>query len=111
VRNHTRNFVRAWHGHRHERKWVTVLSGAALICCIAVDDWDNPSKDLSVQRFVLSEGNPALLEIPGGFVNGSMSLTDGAAICYFSDSLINSAAEDDIRFDARFWDPWEVQER
>ena len=111
VRNHARNFVRAWHGHQRERKLVTVVAGAALVCCVQVDDWDAPSHDLEIHRFVLSADRPAVLSIPAGFANGSMSLTDGTVICYFSDTAIEDAGADDFRFPARIWDPWHVVER
>lgn len=111
VRNHVQGFVRAWHGHRAERKKVTVVSGAALVCCVRVDDWESPCDDLVVDRYVLSADMPAVLSIPGGYANGSMSLTPGTTLCYFSDAPIEKAGNDDIRFPARYWDPWHVQER
>src|SRR5260221_10986430 len=49
VANHETGFVRAWHGHRREAKFVLVTSGAALVCCVEVDDWENPARDLAVQ--------------------------------------------------------------
>lgn len=87
------------------------MSGAALVCCVRVDDWENPSPDLSVNRYVLSAESPAVLSIPGGYVNGSMSLTPDTTLCYFSDVPIERAGGDDVRFPARYWNPWEVQER
>ena len=111
VRNHARSFVRAWHGHRQERKLVTVVTGAALVCCVRVDNWERPSPDLAVYRFVMAAETPAALAIPPGFVNGSMSLRDETTICYFSDATIEQSADDDYRFPARTWDPWHVTER
>ena len=111
VRNNTKNFVRAWHGHKHERKLVTVIAGSALICCVEIDDWNRPSPDLSVHRFVLSAEKPAAVSIPPGFANGSMSLTDATVICYFADATIEDTRLDDFRYPARTWDPWYILER
>ena len=111
VRNHTLHSVRAWHGHRHERKIVTVVSGAALICCVQVDDWERPSPDLHVSRYVLCAEKPSALMVPGGFANGSMNLAPATTICYFSDTPIEDAGADDVRFPARQWDPWHIEER
>lgn len=111
VRNHAQHFVRAWHGHKHERKLVSVVVGSALICCVKIDHWENPSPTLNVYRYVLSEKRPAVLSVPPGFANGSMSLTADTAICYFSDTAIEDAHSDDFRFPARAWDPWRVVER
>jgi dTDP-4-dehydrorhamnose 3,5-epimerase len=111
VCNHRAGFIRAWHGHRHEAKYATVVSGAMLVCCVAVDDWDNPSADLPVQRFVLCARTPAVLHIPAGFANGFMSLTDDAKIIFFSTSTLQESLSDDIRFPARKWNPWTIEER
>ena len=111
VSNHGAGFVRAWHGHRHERKAACVLSGAALVCAVEVDDWETPSPDLHVHRYALSERNPSVLLIPAGYANGFMNLTPGTRICFFSSSSLEESASDDVRFPARFWDPWSVEER
>ncbi len=111
VSNHSAGFVRAWHGHRHERKAAFVVSGAALVCAVEIDDWDSPSLDLTIHRYVLSERNPSALVIPAGYANGFMSLADDTRICFLSSSSLEDAATDDIRYPARMWDPWSVEER
>jgi dTDP-4-dehydrorhamnose 3,5-epimerase len=111
VTNHSRGFVRAWHGHKHEAKYCTAVSGALLVCCIAIDNWEKPSTDLPINRFVLSEHTPAVLHVPPGYVNGFMSLTEGAKLMFFSTSTLEDSLKDDIRFPARQWDPWRVEER
>jgi dTDP-4-dehydrorhamnose 3,5-epimerase-like enzyme len=111
VVNHRQGFVRAWHGHKHEGKYVLVVSGAALVACVEIDDWDAPSPDLEVERFVLSERSPAVLFVPAGYVNGFMTLTDGARVMFFSTSTLEESVGDDIRFPARYWDAWQVEER
>lgn len=111
VTNHRTGFVRAWHGHKHEAKFCTAVHGALLVCCIRIDDWDNPSADLPINRFVLSEHTPGVLHVPAGYVNGFMSLTDNAKITFFSTSTLSDSLKDDIRFPAFRWDPWRVEER
>jgi len=51
------------------------------------------------------------LYIPAGFANGFMSLTSDTQIIFFSTSTIDESKGDDFRFDARYWDIWEVIER
>ena len=111
VENHSRGFIRAWHAHRKEAKYVMVVRGAALIGAVEIDDWDNPSKDAQVHRHVLSEASPAVLFVPAGYANGFMSLTADTKILFFSTSSLEDSAGDDIRYDARHWDPWTVEER
>jgi dTDP-4-dehydrorhamnose 3,5-epimerase-like enzyme len=111
VSNHQAEFVRAWHGHRHEAKFVVACLGAALVCCVEIDDWESPSADLSVERFVLSDQKPAVLYVPPGYANGFMTLTARSKLMFFSTSTLEQSRNDDIRFPARYWDPWHVEER
>jgi dTDP-4-dehydrorhamnose 3,5-epimerase-like enzyme len=111
VKNHRQGFVRAWHGHRREAKYITVIEGAALVAAVEVDDWGNPSKTLSVSKYVLSAKKPKVLFIPAGFANGFMSLSADARLVFFSTSTLAESVGDDIRFDARYWDIWQVEER
>ena len=111
VRNHRTGFVRAWHGHRREAKYVTVVAGAALVGAVRIDDWARPSPDLPVSRFVLSAAAPRVLYIPPGYANGFMSLTDGARLVFFSTATVAESSADDVRFAARYWDVWSVEER
>jgi dTDP-4-dehydrorhamnose 3,5-epimerase len=111
VENFQPGTVRAWHAHRHERKWVMVVAGTALVACVAVDDWEAPSKDAEIHRYVLDASQPSVLEVPAGYANGAMSLVPGTKIAYFSDADLDASLSDDVRFPARYWDPWQVQER
>ncbi|HEY3250089.1 MAG TPA: dTDP-4-dehydrorhamnose 3,5-epimerase family protein [Ignavibacteria bacterium] len=109
--NHSSGFVRAWHGHKKESKYFHVVKGSALICAVKIDNWESPSAKLNVSRFTLSEKTPAVLYIPSGYANGSMSLTDDCKIMVFSTSTLEESLNDDFRYPARLWDPWKVEER
>jgi dTDP-4-dehydrorhamnose 3,5-epimerase len=111
VSNHSAGFVRAWHAHKKEAKYVLVVKGAAVVGAVEIDDWDKPSKDAEVKRFVLSEKKPTVLYIPAGHANGFMSLTKDAQLMFFSTSTLEESLGDDIRYDARYWDIWSVEER
>ena len=111
VRNHRAGFVRAWHAHRREAKYVTVVAGAALVGAVAIDDWDAPSLHLPVKRFILAAHKPRVLYIPPGYANGFMSLTADAHMVFFSTSSVQDSLTDDVRYDARRWDIWTVDER
>jgi dTDP-4-dehydrorhamnose 3,5-epimerase-like enzyme len=111
VSNHRAGFIRAWHGHRKEAKYVTAVAGSAVVAAVKIDDWETPSRELPVERFVLSARKPAVLYIPSGYANGFMSLTDDLKLIFFSTSTLEESMGDDIRFDSRWWDPWNVAER
>lgn len=111
VANHTSGFVRAWHAHKNEGKYVMILNGSAIVCAVKIDNWENPSKELMVNRYVLSATKPAILFIPPGYANGFMNLTGDTKIIFFSTSTMEESRNDDIRYEARYWDPWSVIER
>jgi len=111
VRNHRAGFVRAWHAHRHERKYVTVVQGAALIGAVAIGDSVEPPRDAKTYRFVMSAAKPSVLYIPAGYANGFMSFTADTLLVFFSTSTVEESKNDDIRFDSRRWDIWSIEER
>lgn len=111
VANHRQGFVRAWHAHKKEAKFVTVVRGAALIGAVAIDHWETPSASLVPQKFVLSGHKPAVLYIPSGYANGFMSLSADTLMMFFSTSTLDESKGDDYRFDARLWNIWDVVER
>lgn len=111
VSNHKQGFVRAWHAHKKEAKYALVVKGAAVLGAVKIDKWDNPSKDLEVSRFILSEKKPTIIYIPAGYANGFMSLTGDTQIIFFSTSTLEQSKGDDFRYDSRYWDIWNVIER
>jgi len=111
VSNHSPGLVRAWHAHKKEAKFVSVLVGAAVVAAVRIDDWASPSKELPVQRYVLSSNKPRVLYIPAGFANGAMTLAADTRLLYLSTATLEESREDDFRFPARYWDPWHVEER
>lgn len=111
VSNHKQGFIRAWHGHKNESKYLSVISGTALIGAVKIDNWEKPSKDLKPDRFVLTEKKPQVLYIPKGYANGFKTLTADTRIIFYSTSNLEESLNDDFRFDSRYWDIWEIIER
>ena len=113
IQNHRVGFVRAWHAHRREAKYVTAVSGSALVCAVRIDDWDSeiPAVPGDEQRFILSDQSPSVLYIPPSHANGWMSLTEDCRLLWFSTATLDESRADDIRFPSNFWNPWEIEER
>ena len=111
VSNHRVEFVRAWHAHKKAAKYVYVMKGVALVGAVAIDNWNTPSKDAKVYRYVLSAHKPSVLYIPPGYANGAMTLTEDAQIIYFATDTLEETKNDDYRYDARYWDIWTIKER
>ena len=111
VSNHRAGFIRAWHGHVREAQYVTPVHGTSVVGTVKVDDWESPSKDLPVNRFVLSEYKPSIVYIPPGYASGFMSLTAGAKLLFFSTVTFEESQADHVRFDAHYWDAWQIADR
>lgn len=111
VTNHRSGFVRAWHAHRHESKFVTAMRGSAIVAAVPIDDWTRPSPDTKPYRFILSSKKPSVLYIPKGYANGFMTLCEDTTLVFFSTASLDESRTDDVRYDARYWDPWQVAER
>jgi dTDP-4-dehydrorhamnose 3,5-epimerase-like enzyme len=111
VTNHKSGFVRAWHAHKKEAKYVTVVRGSAIVGAVKIDDWKKPSKNTPVSRYTLSDKKPSVLYIPAGYANGFMSLTRDTIMVFYSTATLEQSRGDDTRFEARYWDIWQIIER
>ena len=100
VQNHRQGFIRAWHGHQHEGKYVYVAQGSALIGAANMET-------SVVDKYVLSSQSPRVLFIPAGHANGFKTLEDNTIILFFSTSDIIASLKDDIRFAYDKWNIWE----
>lgn len=99
VENHRVGFIRAWHGHKKEGKYVFVAKGAALIGAVEMNSSDP-------KKFILSDKSPRILFIPPGYANGFKTLEEGTRIIFYSTSTLEESLGDDIRFSFDHWDIW-----
>ena len=105
VENHRRGFIRAWHAHEKEGKYVYVATGSALVGAVPMRDKKLINEE--GKRFVLSAQKPSVLYIPPGYGNGFMNLEEGTSILFFSTSTLEDSLGDDIRFDYNEWNIWQ----
>jgi dTDP-4-dehydrorhamnose 3,5-epimerase len=94
-----------------ESKTLFILKGSVLACAVKMTDKTKPDKNQSVDKFVLTANNPVALQIPPGYANGFMSLTDDALLLILSSTTLVESLNDDFRFPFDYWDPWEIVRR
>lgn len=111
VGNHTPGFVRAWHAHKFESKWITCVSGTALVCVAECKDPLNPDPCEEIYRTVISADTPAVLHVPAGHANGWKSLSENCILLVMSDKTAEESMGDDYRISWDYWDPWKVVPR
>jgi dTDP-4-dehydrorhamnose 3,5-epimerase-like enzyme len=109
VKNHQAGYIRAWHGHINESKYVYVVKGAAIVGAVPLPK--NDTEQSTPQVFYLTEYNPKILYIPEGYANGFKTLTDDTIVMFYSTSTLEESAKDDIRFEYDKWNIWKENYR
>jgi dTDP-4-dehydrorhamnose 3,5-epimerase-like enzyme len=103
LENDSLNPNRAWQAHQKESKWFYVVKGSFLIGLVQPDNWENPSRNLHIEKIILSETESKLLYVPPGYANGLKALEANAKLMVFSNFTIQDAANDNLKFDLNTW--------
>ena len=111
ITNNNINFVRAWHGHKNEEKYLLVLKGVFKVCVVKIDNWKNPSKKLPVKEFIVNANSPKILNIPGGYAHGTQNLKADSKLLVFSNFSLQQSIKDDYRFKSDLWYNWKIKYR
>jgi len=102
VENHRQGFIRAWHGHRHEEKYMYLSSGSAYVGVVQLATEE-------LQKFVLSAEKPRILHIPANTAHGFMNLEENTKIIFFSTATLEESKQDDLRFPWDKWNIWDIK--
>ena len=111
VHNYSKNFVRAWHGHLKEEKYISCTKGTFQISAVQLDKIKKPGKKNKIFSFIVNENDNKFVHIPKGYANGTMSFEDNSKLLIFSTSDLNESINDDYRYESTYWDPWTIHER
>lgn len=104
VENHQKGFIRAWHGHEKEGKYVYVVKGSILLGVVDM-------VDENIEQYILSSTLPKILYIPPQKYNGFKTLEENTIVMFFSTSSIEESKGDDIRQDYDKWNIWDIKYR
>lgn len=104
VQNHAKGFVRAWHGHKKEGKYVFVARGSVLMGVM-------PMNGGKANTHILSDKKPQVLYIPPKHYNGFKTLTEDALVIFYSTTTLEESQDDDIREPAEKWNIWKEDYR
>ena len=102
IENENTDFIRGWQGHQIEQRWFSVICGSFMIELIAINDWDNPSKDLERFSFIVDAETLDVLHVPSGYVSSIQSLEEGAKLLVMANYLLG-AIQDEYRFDIDYF--------
>lgn len=102
IENSSKDFVRGWQGHRIEQRWFSVLQGSFRIKLIAIDNWENPSKDLKAFTYIVNAEKLDVLYVPQGYVSSIQALEVSAKLLVMADYLLETI-QDEYRFDIDYF--------
>lgn len=97
IRPENTTVIRAWQGHRYEKKWFYPASGAFEVKLIPLNGQGQPQPAAQL-TYHLSATEPQQLAIPGGYLNGFKALEAGSTLIVFSDFDLEASKADDFRF-------------
>lgn len=95
IRNADAELVRGWRAHRIEQRWFYVLSGSFVLDLVKIDDWDNASVTLPVERRILRAEEGEVLHVPVGYGTAFQAMEEGSELLVFADYGIEHAPNDD----------------
>lgn len=98
------NEIRAWQAHQYEKKWFYCSSGSFVVNLIKIDNFDNPSRALVSDRFVLIADRPEILEVAAGYANGFKAIKAKSKLMVFSNFSLDQSIDDDYRFPVETWE-------
>jgi dTDP-4-dehydrorhamnose 3,5-epimerase-like enzyme len=84
------NVIRAWQGHKKERKLFYVLSGSFQVQIVNM-------LDRKRRILILNSNENKVVQIEPGHYNGFEALEDSSELLVFSDQTLDDSKEDDFR--------------
>ena len=78
------------------------MQGSFKIELIAIDDWNNPSKELERSAFIIYAEKLDVLHVPSGYVSSIQSLEERAKLLVMADYLLGEV-QDEYRFDIGYF--------
>ena len=97
------NVIRGWHGHQFEKKWFYCIKGEFSLAFVKIDDWKNPSPDLTTERFTLNESNSQIICLPAGYANCIKATMKESILLVLSGALYPKCLEDSWRWEPKMW--------
>lgn len=103
ISNSQENPIRAWQGHKLDNKNFYCLSGSFNIHFVKIDNWENPSKELTLETIFVSSNDSKIVHIPAGHANAIESLEKDSKLISFSTLPLTNVGDDDIRYPSDYW--------
>ena len=107
IKHPSTHFIRAWQGHKFEKKYFYPISGSFVIVWVKIDDFEKPSLDLLPEFHIINSTISELVYIPKGYANGIKALEPNSELMIFSDMEVKESVLEKVRYDPQLWFDWE----
>jgi dTDP-4-dehydrorhamnose 3,5-epimerase-like enzyme len=102
IQNENTSIIRAWQGHKIEKRWFTAIKGSFEIKLIKIDNWENPDKNAEVFSIILNDKNLDTLAIPNGYLNSIQALEENSKLLAMSDYQLGEI-NDEYKFESNYF--------
>ena len=94
IQNSDTELIRGWRAHRIEDRWFYVISGSFEINIVQIDNWDQPSVDLSILKYNISAEELQLIHLPAGYGTAIRALDKNSELLVFANYGLEHASSD-----------------
>ncbi|WP_258319652.1 WxcM-like domain-containing protein [Chryseobacterium chendengshani] len=94
IENHSTEFIRGWQGHKVEQRWFACIRGSFKVSVIVIDHFENPSKELTIQTYVLKDDVLTYLHIPSGCITAIQSKQKGSKLLVLADYKLGEISDE-----------------
>lgn len=94
IENHSTDFIRGWQGHKVEQRWFACMKGSFEISVIVVDNFTNPSKELTIQKYLLKDDVLTYLHIPSGCITAIQSKQEESKLLVLADYELGKISDE-----------------
>ncbi|MDR0261944.1 MAG: WxcM-like domain-containing protein [Sphingobacterium sp.] len=103
IKNADLNLVRGWRAHRLEQRWFYVLSGKFSVDVVKIDNWDQTSPNLPIEKVILDTAENKVLHLSAGYGTAFQALKPNSELLVFSDFGIENAQNDDYTYPLEYF--------
>jgi len=102
IENSSTDYIRGWQGHKIEQRWFACMKGSFEISVIKVDDFENPSTDVVIQKYQLDDKTLSYLHIPAGNITAIQALQNQSKLLILSDFMFGTV-NDEYRYKLNYF--------
>ncbi len=103
IKNTDLDLIRGWRAHRMEQRWFYVLSGKFSVDVVKIDDWNQASTDLPVEKILLESVENCVLHLSPGYGTAFQALEPDSELLVFADYGIENAQNDDFTYPLEYF--------